>query len=427
MSESKIRFDQLGLPAHILTQLDTLGFTIPTPIQQGAIPPVLEGRDVIGLAQTGTGKTLAFGLPILARLNESKHGRLLVLAPTRELAAQILEALTPFLGAHRSALLIGGASIRPQVEALRRNPRVIVATPGRLLDHLSTNVLRLDAVSAVVLDEADRMLDMGFAPAINRILERCPTNRQTLLFSATMPKEIRALSNNYMRDAVEVAIKTNTATAELIKQSVITVDQPDKIALIRQTVERRSGSILIFTRTKHGARKLARALGGVENRVAEIHADRTMPQRRSAMDAFKSGQARILVATDIAARGIDVKRIELVVNFDVPNAPEDYVHRIGRTGRAGEVGEAITFVTPEQNDEIRRIERLIGQRLPRRGPNNEVTSRSDESRVPVVVAHTPHAPHSSSGSGSASPRRAPLGTKRPPFATTQALRNRANR
>ena len=421
MSESNIRFDQLGLPKPILTQLDTLGFTTPTPIQQGAIPPVLDGKDVMGLAQTGTGKTLAFGLPLMARLDQSKHGRLLILAPTRELASQILDSITPFLGRHRAALLIGGASIRPQTETLRRNPRVIVATPGRLLDHLRANNTRLDSMNAVVLDEADRMLDMGFAPDIRRILDYCPEARQTLLFSATMPKEIRELANKYMHDPVEVAIHSDSKTADLIEQSVIVVEQPEKIELMRQTAGKRKGSILIFTRTKHGARKLARALGGAENRVGEIHADRTMAQRRSALDAFKTGHTRILVATDIAARGIDVKRIELVVNFDVPSAPEDYVHRIGRTGRAGEIGEAITFMTPEQNDEIRRIERLLGRRLPRQKADGTASFRSEDTPRPAAAAATGHSPHIAQN------RRKPLGTKRPPFATAQALRNKASR
>lgn len=362
MSETTVSrdFQALDLPPTLMGALDRLGFTTPTPIQSEAIPPALTGRDVIGIAQTGTGKTLAFGLPMLARLNPGQVG--LVIAPTRELALQIEETFLS-LGA-RTALLIGGASMGRQIDQLRRRPGVIVATPGRLMDHIMQRTVRLDNVAVAVLDEADRMLDMGFAPTIRRILDTTPKERQTMLFSATMPPEIAALANQYLRDAVRIEVARAGATAENVEQELLVVSKDDKHDVLSDLLREHPGTVLVFARTRHGARKLATAVRTFGHSAAELHSDRTLAQRRAALDGFKRGLYRVLVATDIAARGIDVKEIALVVNFDLPDNPEDYVHRIGRTGRAGASGRAITIATPDQGSDVRDIERLIKTELP---------------------------------------------------------------
>lgn len=372
-------FDGLGLPPSILKSLDKLGFRTPTPIQARAIPLALEGRDVLGIAQTGTGKTLAFGLPMLARLEKGQTA--LILAPTRELAQQIEEALRA-LGA-RTVLLVGGTAMGPQISRLRSRPDVLVATPGRLLDHLQQGTASLERVKIAVLDEADRMLDLGFAPTIRRILERVPAGRQTLLFSATMPKGIRELAESHLNHPVEVEVATAGTAAELVEQELVVIPHDEKPDMLAQLLAAHDGTTLVFARTRHGARKLARAVGQRGHTVAELHSDRTLAQRRTALSGFKSGQFRVLVATDIAARGIDVKEIALVINYDVPENPEDYVHRIGRTGRAGSTGRAITLATPEQRNDVRDIERLIRQTLP----------RSPHSRGHLETAAAPsHAP-----------------------------------
>lgn len=353
-------FRALGLRLSILEKLDRLGFVTPTEIQQAAIPVALEGHDVMGIAQTGTGKTLAFGLPMADRLQKGQVG--LVLAPTRELAQQIEETLRK-LGL-RTALLIGGAPMGRQISQLRAQLDIIVATPGRLEDHLSQRTADLRRVAIVVLDEADRMLDMGFAPAIRRILGQVSRDRQTMLFSATMPKSIEELGGQYMNNPQRVEVATQGTTAERIDQELIVLQQEDKPEFLRELLYQHKGTILVFSKTRHGARKLAKSIRLDGHSAAELHSDCTLGQRRAALQGFKTGQFRVLVATDIAARGIDVKDIALVINYDVPANPEDYVHRIGRTGRAGASGKAIMLATPDQHRDVRDIEKLIQAELP---------------------------------------------------------------
>lgn len=372
-------FDTLALPQSLLSKLDRASIVTPTPIQQKAIPVVLEGRDVIGIAQTGTGKTLAFALPILALLEADQMA--LVLAPTRELAEQI-ERVFAMLNA-RTALLIGGEGIMRQKNQLRGRPQVIVATPGRLEDHVAQGFRALKHATIVVLDEGDRMLDMGFAPAINRILAHTPVDRQTLLFSATLPREITDLVNKHLKNPVRIDVKPAGTLADGIDQELVLVNKDDKPAMLGQLLAEHKGSVLVFARTRHGARKIAQAIRVLGHTAAEIHADRTLSQRRDALEGFKRGNHRILVATDIAARGIDVKEISLVINYDVPEKPEDYVHRIGRTGRAGSKGLAIMIATPEQSRDVRDIERLLRIELPL-----SPRSREKRDRLPVSSAPT---------------------------------------
>jgi ATP-dependent RNA helicase RhlE len=357
VSETNIKggFEAFEIPPALLQKITRLGYLVPTPIQTHAIPVALKGRDVIGIAQTGTGKTLAFGIPMIVNLRHIQIG--LVLAPTRELALQIEETFQK-LGV-RTALLIGGAPMGRQIAQLRAKPTVVVATPGRLLDHLQQRNINLQTVGVVVLDEADRMLDMGFAPAIRRILDLTPANRQTMLFSATMAKEISELATHYSRDSVRIEIAAQGTVADRIDQELYVVEKIDKPALLGDVLHQNKGTVLVFTRTRHGASRLAKVVRSHGHTAAELHSDRTLNQRFAALSGFKSGQYRILIATDIAARGIDVKEIELVVNYDIPECASDYVHRIGRTGRAGAVGRAITFACPDQHRDVRDIEKLM--------------------------------------------------------------------
>ena len=353
-------FHALGLPDFVLKQIDRLGFTVPTPIQEQAIPALMDGCDVVGIAQTGTGKTLAFAAPMAACLQRGELG--LVLAPTRELAQQIEETFLE-LDVH-VVLLVGGTSIRPQIAALRRHPDVIVATPGRLIDHLEQKTIDLRSVAMLVLDEADRMLDIGFAPAIKRIVRETPDDRQTMLFSATFGKEIERMAADYLYKPERIEVSRSGQTVDDVEQEVIVVEQEEKTAMLKRILNDFDGSVLVFSRTRHGARKLARIVRNNGHEAAELHADRTLDQRRAALAGFKTGRYRVLVATDIAARGIDVKEIGMVLNFDVPKSAEDYVHRIGRTGRAGAQGHAVTLVTPQQAAEVQAIEKFIQFKLP---------------------------------------------------------------
>ena len=358
-------FYGLGIAPKLLEVLWKLKFREPTPIQQRAIPIAIEGKDMIGVAQTGTGKTLAFGIPLIQRLAQNK-GRGLVVLPTRELALQaneVFEQVGRTIGL-RTAVLIGGASMYAQLQALKRRPHVIIATPGRLIDHLEQRTVDLRDVRVLVLDEADRMLDMGFAPQIKRIMQALPTERQTMLFSATMPAEIVRLASAYMKLPVQIEIARSGALAEKVTQELYVVNKEDKLRLLEKILNERRGSVLVFTRTKHGAKKVALAARNMGHAAAEIHSNRSLNQRREALDGFKSGKYRVLVATDIAARGLDVKNIELVLNFDLPEQAEDYVHRIGRTARAGQAGHAISIATPDQRQEVEAIERLTRIRLP---------------------------------------------------------------
>ena len=358
-------FFGLGIAPKILDILEGIKFKVPTPIQSKAIPIAIEGKDVIGIAQTGTGKTHAFAIPIVQRLAQRK-GTGLILAPTRELAIQIDEAfqdlVRPF--GMRTACLIGGAPMQPQIEALRRGPRIIIATPGRLLDHMGQWNVIPDEVAILVLDEADRMLDMGFAPQINKILRFMPKDKQTLLFSATIPKEIMEMAGKHMKLPISVEMAPSGTTAEHVTQELFIVKKEDKIKLLGKILAQYHGSVLLFSRTKYNSRKIATSVRGMGHNASEIHSNRSLSQRREALEGFKSGKYRVLVATDIASRGIDVTGIELVINYDLPEDAENYVHRIGRTARAGHKGHAISFATPDQKSDVRDIEKLIRTTLP---------------------------------------------------------------
>ena len=358
-------FSGLGIAPAILDILQKNNFTAPTPIQSQAIPIAIQGKDVVGIAQTGTGKTLAFGIPMLQRLMQiQKRG--LVVAPTRELALQIDEALRA-IGARlglRTVVLIGGLSLGPQRQALSRNPHIIIATPGRLIDHLNQKNIRLHDVGIAVLDEADRMLDMGFLPQIQRILQELPKERQFMLFSATMPSEIMRIASSYMKLPVRVEMAPAGTTVDQVSQELFIVPKEQKTLLLAKLLETYQGSALVFTRTKYGASKIVRHIRSLGIRAAEIHSNRSLGQRREALEGFKRGAYQVLVATDIASRGIDVTGIELVLNYDLPSNSEDYVHRIGRTARAGAKGHAITFAMPNEQKEVRSIERLIRKNLP---------------------------------------------------------------
>jgi ATP-dependent RNA helicase RhlE len=360
-----LSFDGLGIAPTIRSELDKMRFTIPTPIQYKTIPNAIAGKDVIGVAQTGTGKTLAFAIPIIQRLSQKK-GRCLILVPTRELALQVNEMfqkLTRLFGI-RMVVVIGGASMYLQISALRTNPQVIIATPGRLTDHMERRAVNLSNIDMLVLDEADRMLDMGFLPQIEHILRFVPKARQTMLFSATIPENVMQIASAYMKLPVHIEVAPSGTTAEHIIQEVFIVKRDAKRHLLSKILTQYHGSVLLFTRTKIGARQVTRILRDMRHNAAEIHSDRTLAQRREALDGFKTGRFRILVATDIAARGIDVTGIELVINYDLPDDTENYVHRIGRTARAGHGGRAISFATPEQGGDIRNIERLIKTPIP---------------------------------------------------------------
>jgi ATP-dependent RNA helicase RhlE len=368
-----VNFTDLGLKKPILSTLAKQGYETPTPIQVQAIPPILEGRDVVGLAQTGTGKTAAFTLPLLHRLTGQdlaggfRPVRVLILSPTRELAQQIETAVRTYGGSMglRTACVVGGVPIKRQINALKNGVDILVATPGRLEDLFSQRVVKLDKIETVVLDEADQMLDIGFMPAIRRILGHTPKKRQTLLFSATMPKEIKALSHDHLKDPVEVAVAAVAATADRIDQSVMHMQAGDKPSAIAKLVKTHPGKrVIVFTRTKRGADKVVRKLNA-ENLGAEaIHGNKSQGQRQRALAAFKTGSTPVLIATDIAARGIDVPGVELVVNYDLPNVPESYVHRIGRTARAGASGLAVSFCATDDVKLLRDIEKLIKIQIP---------------------------------------------------------------
>ncbi|HUO56022.1 MAG TPA: DEAD/DEAH box helicase [Candidatus Paceibacterota bacterium] len=365
-------FNTLGIAPKILEIVTRLKLTTPTPVQEQAIPVCLRGEDVIGVAQTGTGKTLAFGIPLIQRLTENNAsgahlggGQALILLPTRELAHQVFETLGAFgKPLHlNGALLIGGASMGPQIADLRRKPDVIVATPGRLIDHLEQGTLKLDAISILVLDEADRMLDMGFWPQIKRIIAALPKERQTMLFSATLSREIVDLATKHMKKPLSIEVSPPGTTSQNISQEFFLVRKDQKIQLLERLLGQYRGSTVVFTRTKHGATRVMKSVRRMGHESAEIHSNRSLSQRREALEGFKRGKYRILVATDIASRGIDVKGIELVINFDIPSQSEDYVHRIGRTARAGEKGHAISFVMPDEKRQLRDIERLIRKQV----------------------------------------------------------------
>ncbi|BFU90740.1 MAG: ATP-dependent RNA helicase RhlE [Nitrospira sp.] len=374
-----VGFHALGLSEALLQDVADAGFASPTPIQERAIPPALAGRDVIGCAQTGTGKTAAFVIPIIERLALLPKGqpRALILAPTRELALQTLVTIEKLGRSRRisATVIVGGADMQAQVRGLRQRPDILVATPGRLLDHMWNGTVLLSSIKMLVLDEADRMLDMGFAPQINQILDALPEQRQTLLFSATLPADLARLVQASVNNPVRVMVAPSATTAEGVTQAVHYTSHADKSDLLLSLLKADQSTALVFTRTKHRADRLGRMLGSAGHRVAVLHGDRSLSQRRAALEGFRRGAFRVLVATDIAARGIDVANIGHVINFDLPNCPEDYVHRIGRTARMKTTGRATSFVTGEDQHQLRDIERLLGRAVPV-APGSEAPSRA---------------------------------------------------
>ncbi|MDP3836982.1 MAG: DEAD/DEAH box helicase [bacterium] len=358
-------FSDLGIKETILKVIADLGLTTPTPIQHQAIPAALSGQDIVGIAQTGTGKTFAFGIPMLQRLALVK-GRGLVLLPTRELAGQVENSLAKLGGplGLRTVSLIGGEAIGRQIFGLRRRPHILVATPGRLIDHIKRGTVRLDDISVLVLDEADMMFDMGFAPQIEEVLKTVPANRQTLLFSATMPAAVMRLAEKHLRTPMRVEVSPAGSTAELVEQEIYILPRDNRYDQVITLLGEYRSSVLIFVRTKHGATKLAKKLQQADYSAAEIHSNLSFAQRQASLAGFRSGKHRILVATDVAARGLDINDIELVLNYDLPDNSEDYVHRIGRTARAGKKGKAISFAAPDQRRDIMKIEQLIRKTLP---------------------------------------------------------------
>jgi len=384
------QFKDLGISAPILKALDAEGYSTPTPIQAKAIPIVLKGVDLVGLAQTGTGKTAAFALPILTRLADNrKHAgdracRVLVLAPTRELAAQIGDSFRTygrFLGLS-TTVVFGGASMFKQKQALYRGVDILVATPGRLLDHVSQRTVRLDRVEMLVLDEADHMLDMGFIHDLRKISTLLPKERQSLFFSATMPAPIAELAAQFLYNPEQVAVSPPSTTAERVEQAVIHIDTKKKQDLLHALLKDKTiKRALVFTRTKHGADRVVEKLLSAGFDAEAIHGNKSQGQRTRALDAFKKGHARLLVATEIAARGIDVDDVSHVINFDLPNVPEQYVHRIGRTARAGAGGMAISFCAPDERAYLRDVERLTKQKVPVMETDLSLRTPADDERV----------------------------------------------
>ncbi len=364
-------FHTLGLSEPLLRDLAKAGFIEPTSIQAQAIPYALAGRDVLGCAQTGTGKTAAFVIPMIERLAAMPNGhpRGLILVPTRELAIQIQEVIDKFGRSKHvfATAIVGGADMQAQIRGLRQHPNILVATPGRLLDHMWNGTVNLAPMKILVLDEADRMLDMGFAPQINQILEALPEERQTLLFSATLPADLNKLARASVKNPARVMVAPPATTVDGVTQAVHHTTHDSKTNLLVSLLGENQDSVLVFTRTKHRADRLGRALGSAGHKVAVIHGNRSLSQRRTALEGFRRGAFRVLVATDIAARGIDVANIGHVINFDMPNCPEDYVHRIGRTARMNATGRATSFVTAEDHGQLRAIEKLLGQAVPLTG------------------------------------------------------------
>ena len=390
-------FDSLGLDARIVKVLAKQGYESPTPIQAQAIPAILKGKDVLAAAQTGTGKTAAFALPLLTKMADpdrsgGRKTRVLVLAPTRELAAQILENVRKY-GRNlstRAVCLYGGVSMKPQIDALQENPEWIIATPGRLMDLYNQGFINFKHLEALVLDEADRMLDMGFIHDIKKIIRLLPEKRQNLLFSATFSSEIRKLASGLLQSPISIDVAPRNSTASSVRQQIYFVSKAQKqILLVELATRGLWGQTLVFTRTKHGANRLTRQLERDGFTVAAIHGDKSQSARLRALAEFKAGNIQMLIATDIAARGLDIKELPHVVNFDLPNVPEDYVHRIGRTGRAGAQGEAISLVTDDEKIHLKGIERLIGRKLEivalpddLPAPKEPIVTREDGNRPP---------------------------------------------
>jgi ATP-dependent RNA helicase RhlE len=395
-------FDEMGLPGSLTRKLGQTGITEPTPIQTHAIPHALDGHDVMGLAQTGTGKTMAFGLPLLTALMEEpglpapKSVRSLILAPTRELAGQIRDALLPLVkdSPIKINLVVGGASINPQIKRLERGTDILVATPGRLLDLIDRRALRLDTARFLVLDEADQMLDLGFIHALRRIAGLLPAKRQTMLFSATMPKQMEEIAGSYLTHPKRVAVSPPGKAADKVTQEVHFIAKAAKPDLLIECLGQHKDELaLVFGRTKHGSDKLARKLEGAGFAVAAIHGNKSQGQRERALQAFRDGRVKVLVATDVAARGLDIPDVKHVYNFELPNVADNYVHRIGRTARAGRDGAAIAFCAPEEMGELKDIQKVLGMTIP-------VASGRPWEVLPDPATKKPGGPHRRGGSGS---------------------------
>ena len=396
-------FEEMGLPGPLVKKLANMGISTPTEIQTRAIPHALEGHDVMGLAKTGTGKTAAFGLPLIAQLMElrgkpePKTVRSLILAPTRELAGQIRDALVPLVAGTpiRVGVVVGGAGINPQIKQLARGIDVLVATPGRLIDLLDRRAVRLDATRFLVLDEADQMLDMGFIHALRKIAPLLARQRQTMLFSATMPKQMEEIAASYLTDPRRVQVNPPGQAADKITQAVHFVDKPGKPDLLIEMLDgHRDELALVFGRTKHGSDKLARKLTAAGFAVAAIHGNKSQGQRERALSAFRAGEVRVLVATDVAARGLDIPDVKHVYNYDLPNVPENYVHRIGRTARAGRDGRAVAFCAPEEMGELKDIQKVMGISIP-------VASGRPWENLPEPAANTNRPRRNGNGNGGA--------------------------
>ncbi|MBI2920552.1 MAG: DEAD/DEAH box helicase [Planctomycetes bacterium] len=405
-----MRFEDLHLIEPLLRAVRDEGYSVPTPVQAQGIPHVLAGRDLLGCAQTGTGKTAAFALPILQRLHAQpvpspRHVRVLVLAPTRELATQIGDSFRTY-GRHmgfRHHVIFGGVGQHPQTQALRHGVDIVVATPGRLLDLMQQGFAKLNRVEVLVLDEADRMLDMGFIHDVRRIVSAVPRKRQTLFFSATLPHDIRTLAHDILIDPVRVEVTPTATTVDKVAQSVCFVGKGEKFTLLQKLLHDPAiGRALVFTRTKHGANKLARQLNAVAVRADAIHGNKAQTARERALEDFARGRIRVLVATDIAARGIDVEGITHVFNYDLPNIADSYVHRIGRTARAGAAGTAISFCSPEEREDLAGIERLIRMRIPVQ-PGSPDLHRT-ETHAPTHRPHHPAASHGAAPGNFGGPR-----------------------
>ena len=355
-------FQSMGLPEALCHKLQSLQFETPTPIQAEAIPMALSGQDILGSAQTGTGKTAAFGLPLLSYLMENPTAKAVVLTPTRELAAQVYKSLMAFLAKKPkiyAALLIGGDPIMKQIKQLRQNPRLIVGTPGRMNDHLKQETLCLKDASFLVLDETDRMLDMGFTPQIESLIKVMPAKRQTLLFSATLSKKIEGIANRYLNNPKRIAVSSSTEPAKNIDQQIITLKESEKYPTLCDEIENREGSIIVFVKTKFNADRMALKLTKAGIQADAIHGDLRQNKRERVLENFRKKKYRVLIATDVAARGLDVPHIEHVINYDLPQSPEDYIHRIGRTARAGATGAALNLISPEDAFKWRAIEHFI--------------------------------------------------------------------
>lgn len=372
-------FDALGLPASILNAIQRIGFKTPTPIQAAAIPLAMQGHDVLGSAQTGTGKTAAFGIPMLAKLMASPNSIGLIMTPTRELATQVLSTLHPFLlGSQiRTALLIGGDSMQKQLQQLRQRPRIIVGTPGRINDHLEQRTLNLSKADFLVLDETDRMLDMGFGVQIDRILRHMPQQRQTLLFSATIPAEIAKLASRYQTNPKRVSMGSTITPLAAIKQELLHLKEGEKPDQLIHQLHERKGSIIVFVKTKFGAKRMAEKLNKMDFKADAIHGNLTQGKRDKVIRAFREKQYRVLVATDVAARGLDIPHIEHVINYDLPQCPEDYIHRIGRTARNGAEGNALAFITPSDGRLWHAIYKLMNPGSTAKAPAETGAPRRD--------------------------------------------------